>query len=364
MRAWNDPELSFSLGRKRVDTDEPGVSGDGTVWSVSLAQTFEWPGRQALRKAVADRDIALAELALEGFRTELAGRVRALAFRCIGARERARAVAEVAERFRALRQTFVAREPGGLTPQLEIRVIEAQELVLEQRAIEAQLETDAALIELNTLRGEPVDTPLELAAARLDLAAVPGAEHILELALQRNVDVRTRVAELERQGLRVTLANHERRPAVTLAPFFEEQSAVERERTVGLGVSIALPVGGRSRSLAGADAARLVQAEAVLRAARRELERDVHTQLHAYRVNREALERWPETAVAAFREAASIADRHYRLGAVPVGTYVELQTAYLDAVESVLALERSALDAAVALESLTAGAWRAAEVTP
>jgi cobalt-zinc-cadmium efflux system outer membrane protein len=108
--------------------------------------------------------------------------------------------------------------------------------------------------------------------------------------------------------------------------------------------------------------ARRLQAEASLAAARLELERDVSTALHAYRTHCDDMQRWPAATLETFREAAAAADRHYRLGAVPVSTYVELQTAYLDAVETLLGIERDALAAGVKLESLTSGAWRTVEV--
>jgi cobalt-zinc-cadmium efflux system outer membrane protein len=54
-----------------------------------------------------------------------------------------------------------------------------------------------------------------------------------------------------------------------------------------------------------------------------------------------------------FREAAALADRHYRLGAVPIGTYVELQSSYLDAVEALLDTQAEALAAALELNQLT-----------
>jgi hypothetical protein len=47
--------------------------------------------------------------------------------------------------------------------------------------------------------------------------------------------------------------------------------------------------------------------------------------------------------VQKFREAADLADRHYRTGAVPIATYVELQNSYLDAVEALLDTQRETL---------------------
>jgi cobalt-zinc-cadmium efflux system outer membrane protein len=38
---------------------------------------------------------------------------------------------------------------------------------------------------------------------------------------------------------------------------------------------------------------------------------------------------WRPDAQAQFREAAELADRHFRLGAVPVTIYIEMQMKYL-----------------------------------
>ena len=63
--------------------------------------------------------------------------------------------------------------------------------------------------------------------------------------------------------------------------------------------------------------------------------------------------KWRPDAAEHFREAAEVADRHYRLGAVAVSTYVELQKQYLEAVEGLLDTKKEALEAAQSLELLT-----------
>jgi cobalt-zinc-cadmium efflux system outer membrane protein len=49
---------------------------------------------------------------------------------------------------------------------------------------------------------------------------------------------------------------------------------------------------------------------------------------------------------------------------VPLATYVELQGAYLDAVESLLATQQDALDAGLRLQLLTGLDFKAVEVAP
>ena len=73
----------------------------------------------------------------------------------------------------------------------------------------------------------------------------------------------------------------------------------------------------------------------------------------AYEARLAEMARWRPDAAEKLREAAELADRHYRLGAVPLATYVELQKQYLEAVEAILDTKRDALQAAQELEILT-----------
>src|SRR5437867_12242540 len=129
---WANPELSTTIGDKRATGEGP--AGEGIAWSVSVRQTFEWPGRIPLRKAIANRQIHLAELGYEQFRTALAGRARTLALNVYAAQEKAAAAREVAGRYQALREVLVQREPAGLTPLLETRIIEVTEVALQRKA--------------------------------------------------------------------------------------------------------------------------------------------------------------------------------------------------------------------------------------
>ena len=87
--------------------------------------------------------------------------------------------------------------------------------------------------------------------------------------------------------------------------------------------------------------------------AQREVDRKVVDAGLAYQTRLIEMGRWRPDSVQHFREAAELADRHYRLGAVPVSTYVELQKQYLEAVESLLDTKRDAIEAAQQLELVT-----------
>lgn len=359
-----NPELSLDLGRKRTKDLTGALVGEGSSWSVSVTQSFEWPGRLSLRKAIANRDVSLAELGLARFENALAARARTLAYGLYAANEKAAAVREVAERFAALRETFLARDPAGVAPLLETRVIEAGELVVQRRATEAELALQAALVELNQLRGVPASSPLKVSAGAFAFSEAPTPESLVSAAFEFNFDFRMRKTELEQQGFAVQLARNERYPAIGLRPFVSQDKAGDKETVVGLGLSLPIPVPGRTRSEVEIAKARQRQAQTALLVAERELEREVLVAAQVFAAKVAESRRWSPDSVSRFREAAALADRHYRLGSVPLATYVELQNSYLDAVEALLDTQRETLEAGLKLQQLTGVNLKLKEVTP
>ncbi len=347
-----NPELNASIGQKTMRGS--GFSAEGVAWSVSLVQPFEWPGRIWLRKAIANHDIDLVQLGYERFKLALAGRVRTLAYGLFATQEKSAAATEVAERFKALREVLVQRDPAGLTPLLETRVIEATELNAQRKASEAQLATQAALLELNQLRGVAPDTRLSVSQTQLSFRPPEDKNALLMLARTNNFELKVRVVELAQQGFRLDLARNERYPALSVGPSYSEENVgADRERIIGMGISLPLPLWNRNKGNIEAAAARQMQAEVSLSVTERELQRKVIEAALTYETKLREMAKWRPDSVQHFQEAAELADRHYRLGAVPIATYVELQKQYLDAVEGLLDTKKEALEAAAQLELLT-----------
>lgn len=346
-----NPELSGGVGNKTIRGG--GVNAEGVAWSVSVLQPFEWPGRLGLRKAIANRDIELAELGYARFKVALAGRVRALAYGLFAAQEKAAATREVAERFKALREVLVQRDPAGLTPLLETRVIEATELTMQRKASDATLATQSALLEMNQLRGVAPDTRLAVSQTHLAFRPAESLETLTALAHTNNFELRLRAIELAQQGFRVDLAKNERYPAISLGPTISEENAGDHERIIGVGVSLPLPLWNRNKGNIQTAMARQMQAEVSLNVTAREVERKVIEAALTYETKLRQMASWRPDSVEHFREAAELADRHYRLGAVQISVYVELQKQYLEAVESLLDTKKEALEAAQNLELLT-----------
>jgi cobalt-zinc-cadmium efflux system outer membrane protein len=347
-----NPEFNSTLGYKGVRG--PGLSEEGIAWSASVMQPLEWPGRVGLRKAIANQDVELAELGLRQFDVALATRARSLAFNLFVAQEKAQAMGEVAGRFKELREVLVQRDPAGLTPLLETRVIEATELNTQRKAGNAALAVKTASLELNQLRGLPPETPVTISRSEPSFQPAGSPAPFVQMARTNNFEVRLRAAELAQQGFRVELARNERYPGLAVGPAIsEERAGGERERIIGLSVSVPLPLWNRNKGNIETAQVRQMQAEMSLATAQRELERKVVEAVLTYEAKLADMAKWRPDSVTHFKSAAELADRHYRLGAVPAATYVELQKQYLEAVESLLDTKDEALDAAIQIELLT-----------
>ncbi len=74
---------------------------------------------------------------------------------------------------------------------------------------------------------------------------------------------------------------------------------------------------------------------------------------------RPSARRWPNGMPirhSVFAQAAADADRNYRLGAIPLTTYTQIQQSYVEAVNAVLDTRREALEALLQLRALNGGA--------
>lgn len=348
-----NPELSLDLGRKRISTGN--AAAEGLAYSVTLGQPIEWAGRLGLRRAIANGDVTLAELGLEQFRSFLAGRVRLLGFSLAMQQENTAAALEVSDRFTAVRDILVQRDPAGVAPMLESRIIEAATIGVQHRAGNSEVEMQKALLQLNQLMGRRADSPLIVRRTEFTPPDEVDLESLLAKAAANNFELRIRRTEIEQQGIKVELAKNERYPTFVVGPQFSQERAGDHETVAGIGLSVPLPLWNTGSEKVDIAEARRLQATATLNAALRDVERQVTEATLILKTRRQRLEGWKPETLKSLQEGATLADQHYRLGAVPVSSYLEMQDRYLEALEAINESKLSAMQAALDLEQLTGG---------
>jgi cobalt-zinc-cadmium efflux system outer membrane protein len=348
-----DPVLSFEVGRKRLRDASGAFLDEGQVWSASLSQTFEWPERIRLRRAIADRQVEAAKLGLGRFEQAIEAKATVLAYRLSRAQVRAQASEEVAERYAGLRKALVGRDPSGPAPIIELRSVEAAEVVARRRAEEARLALQQALLEMNQLRGAPSLAPLVVKAPSLSLREAPKLEELLLAAPQGNFGYRMRVLESEQVSLQSDLTRYDSVPGFTAGPYVSQDRVGGRETIVGLRFDIPVPVTSRSASVERAGLERRRQAKASLDAAWRDLERDLGQTWLAYASKLAQLRMHQDDPAVRFAEAARQAEAHFRAGALSLQLFMDAQAGYLEAVDSALLLQEQAVEAGFRLRELS-----------
>ena len=348
---YENPQMSSQFGGSRVSGG--GLSEEGTAWSVSVLQTFEYPGRMELRKAIANQDVRLAELGLQQFRVALKAQAIVVGFRLLSAQRKAEAGQDVAERLQELSEVMVRRDPAGVAPLIELQIVKSAVVVFRKKSIEASEELQSAHFEANLLRGKPLATPLKITSESIALPRPPSIPVLLEAAQKNSFGIQMRQVELKQQDLSVKLRRNERWPEISVGPFVSQQDDAGSETIAGIGLSLPLPFWNRNAGNIEMAQSRAVQAETSLKLVQLRVEQSVMEHALAYQLRLQELSKWGNDALDSFREAAELGDRHYRLGSLPIGTYMELQREYLDAVESIVDLQSEAVEAREQLQVMT-----------
>lgn len=352
---WKNPEMSVQYGEKRVAERATGeLAGKGGTQVYSLSQTFEFPGKAGLRKAIADRDVRLAGLALDQLRLEIAAEARLLAVRWLTFEQEARAAREVADRSETLVQMLGKRTPAGVQFLLDQRTVEASLVNILNRAREAEEARETARIALNILRGRRPDETLEVAMALHPPEMNTGWEALWQQASAANLALRSGDEAIGKARQELSRARLDAAPDFTISPFYSEERAVDRERVLGVGVSLPLPFWDSGRGRTDTARAGLARAQAERARAVRTVQQRLAEELSAWRLALKQLEKTPLEMLARLRESAELADRQYRLGAVEVPTYIEMQDQYLEATTGLLGSIRDAQEHRLNIQLLTA----------
>ncbi len=327
---WKNPELSGEYGSRRITDGEGGLQGDGFTRSVTVTQTFEFPGKGSLRKAIANKDIEIAELGLKQFRLALTARVQMLVYRYQAASLNAVAAEEISERSRALIELLKKRSLAGVVQLLELRVIEGSLVELHQSTKEYIQQREETRLELNTLIGRPSNQPLTIQSKLIPLTHKLDVNQLILAGLSQNLQLKGRIAELEKTVRQVSAAKLEAAPDFSVGPFFSQDKAGDMEENFGGTLSMTLPLWNWNQGNVATAKARRDQADALLLDARRKVESEIARRCRAYELSRKQLNEMSDDIVDKLRDASDLADRQYRTGAVGVQLFLEVQREFLN----------------------------------
>ena len=338
----NNPELKVLEARIETARRNVGVAktysynpefnyDEGLERHFGISQTIEWPGKRALREAIAKQDTVAAQSALDGFKVALAAEVRAKFYELLAARKSI----ELREREQQLAQrVFDAarrRVEGGFAPNTERTSAEVGLVRAKRELRAAQNRVAQAQAELNGLLGRDAQTPAEpqgeLSTAQPDISL----SKLMDAALKSHPDLRAARLELEKRGLSVRLAHKAGAPDITLQPFYEQDTmSSSKDTKVGIGVSVPLPIWNTSRPKVAVAQAELREAQADIEKRAREVAANVSKAFTAWEAAREGLALFSADLQKQMESDLAAAEQKYANGELSFLSLLELKRTYFD----------------------------------
>ncbi|MBE2205861.1 MAG: TolC family protein [Chthoniobacterales bacterium] len=361
---FKNPEVSVEFGGREVRDSENVLQGNGTTFSASLLQTFEFPGKGTLRKAIADKNREIAELALQQFRIALAGKVRLLALEYLAAETEAAAAESVYRQTNELASHLDSRGDFGARLQIETRLVQASLIGLGATIKAASLRREESRTQLNALLGHPQNLPLSI---RDSLSAPPRqfAENTLIFSAQKNnLLLKIRQRELEKAVRDLTATRLDIAPDFSIGPFFSRDVAGDTEQNLGGAISATVPLWDWNIGNIQSAKARQAAAEALRIKAEREVEAEILSRLKAYELTKRQLQRIPSELLENIHGASTLADTQFRNGSIGAQLYLDSQSAYLEALHASQAAVLDAWKILMDLDLLNGGCLEAREDKP
>ena len=324
-RAWQNPELSVAPGVKR--TSDGGVSESSFHGTFELNQLFEFPGKRQLRIALAERNVEISKLALEGLRFQLTSAVRKAFYEQLAAQRIVRLRREQIISAKTFFEAATKRAQGGYASEFE--AIRGQsDLINAKKAERAALGQIAeARIAMNVLAGRAPSAPLEV-SGDLD-AAMPGSASAdyIGLAMARNPSLRTQELQAEVAGLNLRKTRFGKRPDFAIGPQVEYTRG---EQIYGVGVTVALPFWNQFKGEVQTATAEQQRALAEMERLRREIAGAVTRASARADVARDQLGLYSQDFLEKLKGFVAQAEKSYAQSATTLLIYLDAKRTYFD----------------------------------
>jgi cobalt-zinc-cadmium efflux system outer membrane protein len=347
-RTFPNPELTVDPGVRQTQGAE-GFRSDFHA-NFALSQLFEFPGKRGLKIALAERDVTIRQIALEGFRFQLSTEVRRAFFDLLEAKEIVELRNEQVGSARVFFSSSQKRTEQGYASEFEALKSQA-DLVAAQKVLrEAEAKEVDARVSLNTLLGRQPTAQLDIAGLLENLAPCGSGDTFRTLALARNPSLRTKYLEAERAGLKLRATRFGRRPDFAIGPAVEY---LPDEQTYGLGVTVALPLWDQKKGEIQTATAQQQRALAETQKAQIEIRGAVTKATEKLEVGKEELALYTPDLLAKLKGFVDQAEKQYAQSTTTLLIYLDAKRTYFDTMADYygalgnLATVRTELEAAV-----------------
>ena len=344
--AWQNPELGFTPSVKHVSPE--GEPGDTFFHgAIGIGQLIEYPGKRAVRKAIAERNIAGSLLAVESLRHQIKLQVRKACYELLAAQQVESLRAEQVESARVFAEAARQRTHSGYASDFEVLKAEADVIAAQKLLRASQGRRASAEIALNTMVGRPPLAPIRMAGVLDEKFSVPGT-NLLAFALSNNPALRIQLVENEKAGLGVKSAKLSGRPDFTVGPALEFD---QEEQIYGISISVPLPFWNRGKGAIQTATAGQQKALAETERLRLEIIRAVTTAEQNLHTANAQLELYTPEFRNRLQALVEQAEKSYAQSATTLLIYLDARRTYFDTLADYHESLADAAGARAALES-------------
>ena len=325
-RTFANPELSIAPGIKHVS--EGGVSKSEFHGNFELSQLFEFPGKRALKIAIAEKNVALQQLALEGFGFELSAKVRRAFYEMLAAQKIVGLRNEQVGSAKTFVESATKRAESGYASDFETMKSQADLIAAQRELLESQGKVAGARATINALLGRSPSGSLAVAGSLENLApqAVSTGDFV-SLAMARNPSLRTLGMQAESAGLNLKATRFGRRPDFAVGPQLEY---TKNEQIYGVGVTVALPFVDQKKGEIATATAEQQKALAEIEKTRLEITGEVVKSADALRIAREQLALYTPAFLDKLKAFVAQAEQSYAQSATTLIIYLDAKRTYFD----------------------------------
>jgi cobalt-zinc-cadmium efflux system outer membrane protein len=325
LEAFSDPTFIFSDEGLSFRKGSP--AGD-KEYSFGVEQTFEFPGKRALRGRIGRFGEERAALELERTRLLVRAGVKRTYYRAVLSRRTVESLERSSALVDRLLENLTARQRSGAATSSDVLRARVERARLRNQIIEEKKEGAAAGSELNLLLGRNGDTPAALATdltyVPLDAdpatlrAGAPASRPSLRIAAARRAEAETSLTLSRKSGL----------PDLALGLFFPSL----RARGWGFSVGLSLPVLGQRKkgevmeAAAADEISRLAAAGEELRVAAR-----IGTAFEAARAADDQVRVFEDSLLKDMEDDMTLSLNRYQYGEIAFFELLDLHRTYASA---------------------------------
>ena len=324
-RTLQNPELTVDPGVRRIQ--EGGKNADVFHGEFALSQLFKFPGKRALEIAIAQRNVDLAKIALEGFRFQLAAKVRRAFYDELAAARIAETRQQQIESAKTFVESAKKRAEAGYASDFETIKSQADLISANKALRQAQVQITTARVTLNILTGRSASSPLEIAGALDNVQPRGSGGDFVALAMARNPSIRTQTRQAELAGLNLRSTRFARRPDIAIGPSVEY---LDREQTYGISVTLALPLWDQKRGAIETATAEQKRVLAELEKTRAEIAGEVTKAAANLQAAKDQLALYTPAFLDQLKAVMARAEESYAQNATTLLIYLDAKRTYFD----------------------------------